>query len=227
MNRFSLHPPSAPLGRKSEGNIRESLAAYFLTAPAIERQTESQRRRHKAALRRLLEVETGSVLQFAGLDRPLVRVDMAVLLRNVLEACACLSQARRPALVVDCSRKVPARCPAGGEPRLLQMAAVGLIRAACAANPGTPVTATLYARPGTLTLAVTGDQPAREPEALAVAKETARLHQGSLAVCEGTTGMSLRTTLPGGKGRFSAPTVSELLRDTLSCVQVGFYSSFG
>lgn len=227
MNRFSLQDTPDPLDNRAEGDIREALAAYFLTAPAVDQQTEPQRRRHKAALRRLLAVETGSVLQFAGLDRPLVRVDMAVLLRNVLEACACLSQARRPALVVGCSREVPARCPAGGEPRLLQMAAVGLIRAACAANPGTPVTATLYARPGVLTLAVTGDQPARETGALAVAKETARLHQGSLAVCEGTTGMSLRTTLPGGKGRFSAPTVSELLRDSLSCVQVGFYSSFG
>lgn len=227
MNRFSSQESLDPLATGAEGNIREALAAYFLTVPAIDQQTEAQHQRYKGALCRLLEVETRSVLQFAGLDRPLMRVDMAVLLRNVLEACACLSQARGPALIIGCSREVPPRCIAGGEPRLLQMAAVGLIRASCAVNPDTPVTATLYARPGILTLAVTGEQPARESEALAVAKETARLHRGCLAVCEGTVGLSLRTTLPTDAGGFAAPTVSELLRDSLSSVHVGFYSSFG
>ena len=63
--------------------------------------------------------------------------------------------------------------------------------------------------------------------ALAVAEETARLHKGGLAVCSGTVGLSLSTSLPGDAGLYVAPTPTQLLRDTLSAVQVGLYSSLG
>ena len=66
-----------------------------------------------------------------------------------------------------------------------------------------------------------------EAEALAVAEETARLHKGGLAVCSGTVGLSLSTSLPGDAGLYVAPTPTQLLRDTLSAVQVGLYSSLG
>ena len=69
--------------------------------------------------------------------------------------------------------------------------------------------------------------PPAEAEALAVAEETARLHKGGLAVCSGTVGLSLSTSLPGDAGLYVAPTPTQLLRDTLSAVQVGLYSSLG
>lgn len=211
---------------KSEGEMREQLAAYFLTAPHPDRQTEKQQAHHKAVLRCLLDMETQSILQFAGLARPLVKGDLAALLRNTLEACVSLCK-KRPLFTFRCSNGFPSRRTAAFEPRLVQMAAVGLVRASCLANPEGSVAATLYARPDTLILAVTGERPARDSGALDVAKETARLHEGSLAVCAETIGLSLRTTLAGEGGRYIAPTVSELLQDTLSCVQIGFYSSLG
>ena len=44
---------------------------------------------------------------------------------------------------------------------------------------------------------------------------------------QGTVGLSLSTSLPGDAGLYVAPTPTQLLRDTLSAVQVGLYSSLG
>ena len=174
-------PPAPPACTgETEGELREKLAAYFLSAPPLDRQDDEQKRRHKAALRRLLRLENRSILQAAGLPRPLSQGDLAVLLR-----------------------------------------------AACRANAADLVAVSLSAGTEAFILTVTGERPPAEAEALAVAEETARLHKGGLAVCSGTVGLSLSTSLPGDAGLYVAPTPTQLLRDTLSAVQVGLYSSLG
>ena len=61
-------PPAPPACTgETEGELREKLAAYFLSAPPLDRQDDEQKRRHKAALRRLLRLENRSILQAAGL----------------------------------------------------------------------------------------------------------------------------------------------------------------
>lgn len=79
-----IRPVRSP---ETEGDIREKLAAYFLSAPPLERQDTEQKRRHKEALRRLLQLENRSILQAAGMPRPLSQGDLAALLRALLDAC--------------------------------------------------------------------------------------------------------------------------------------------
>lgn len=217
----------------SEGAEREALAAYFLTAPPPARQDAAQRARHRAALRRLLRLENHAVLQSAGLPRLLTGGNLAGLLRAVLEASLeAVRLFREEEDVPGLSRfsihldpRFPVRQFAGFEPRLLQMAVTGLIRAVLAANRGGAATASLYAGRHTFVFAVSGDRPPDEPEALAVAKEAARLHHGCLAVCETTIGLSISHSLPPDIGRIFVPGAHELLRDPLSLVQIGLYSS--
>ena len=218
---------------ETEGDIREKLAAYFLSAPPLERQDTEQKRRHKEALRRLLQLENRSILQAAGMPRPLSQGDLAALLRALLDACLqTLGAARQrdgavPLMTLRIVEGFPQRETAGFEPRLIQASVVGLLRAACKANPADLVAVSLSAGLESFILTVTGENPPAEAEALAVAKETARLHKGSLAVCSGTVGLSLSTSLPGDAGLYVAPTPTQLLRDSLSAVQVGLYSSLG
>lgn len=227
-------PPTPPACTgETEGELREKLAAYFLSAPPLDRQDDEQKRRHKAALRRLLRLENRSILQAAGLPRPLSQGDLAVLLRALLDACLqTLGAARQrdsavPLMSVQIAEGFPLREAAGFEPRLVQAGVVGLLRAACRANPADLVAVSLSAGTEAFILTVTGERPPAEAEALAVAEETARLHKGGLAVCSGTVGLSLSTSLPRDAGLYVAPTPTQLLRDTLSAVQVGLYSSLG
>lgn len=227
-------PPAPPACTgETEGELREKLAAYFLSAPPLDRQDDEQKRRHKAALRRLLRLENRSILQAAGLPRPLSQGDLAVLLRALLDACLqTLGAARQrdsavPLMSVQIAEGFPLREAAGFEPRLVQAGVVGLLRAACRANAADLVAVSLSAVTEAFILTVTGERPPAEAEALAVAEETARLHKGGLAVCSGTVGLSLSTSLPGDAGLYVAPTPTQLLRDTLSAVQVGLYSSLG
>lgn len=230
---YDIKINKAPGGGLSEGAEREALAAYFLTAPPAAQQDSAQRARHRAALRRLLRLENRAVLQSAGLTRPLAGGNLAGLLRAVLEACGETVRLFReeedapwlPLLSLHLDPRFPARHFAGFEPRLLQLAMTGLVRAALAANREGAVTASLYAGRQTFVFAVSGDRPPAEPEALAVAKEAARLHQGGLAVCEATVGLSIGSSLPPDGGRYLAPFAHELLRDSLSLVQIGLYSS--
>lgn len=211
--------------RMSEGEQREQLARYFLSLPQAGRQTDAQREGYRQALRRLSSIENQAVIRQAGHGRPLQYGDLTGLLEAVAEACRRLAAQRDLPLTytVDEAASLPLFAPF--EPRLIQMAAVGLLRAACLVNGGTPVCAAISRQETGVTFSVTGQLPAREQEALLVAKETARLHKGSLAVCEGTVAFSIRTLTTRYAGIFPGLSPGELLRNPLSSVQVGFYSS--
>lgn len=231
MSSDNMSTPGAPaaVAAAAEGAARERLALFFLSMPPLPQQNPAQRHLYLAALRELLALENAAILQAAGRARPLRRGDLAGLLRALLTACAAAeSRAANqalPHLHIRTAPDFPAHETAVFEPRLVQAAAVGLLRAAAAVNPGGPLAVSLSRGLDSLILTITGEYPPHEKEALAVARETARLHEGSLAVCEGTVGLSLSTLLGGEAGRYTAPTAADLLRDGLSSVQVGFYSS--
>lgn len=158
-------PPTPPACTgETEGELREKLAAYFLSAPPLDRQDDEQKRRHKAALRRLLRLENRSILQAAGLPRPLSQGDLAVLLRALLDACLqTLGAARQrdsavPLMSVQIAEGFPLREAAGFEPRLVQAGVVGLLRAACRANPADLVAVSLSAGTEAFILTVTGER---------------------------------------------------------------------
>lgn len=207
-----------------EGAVREELAAYFLSVPPLAEQTEAQRSRTRRELRRLSQVETEAVLQFAGYPRPFSEGDLTGLLSSLLEACRSVANTAGYPLSIAAPSETEVPLYAAFEPRLLQMAAVGLIRAACLSNRHAPVSVSLSGGLHAVTLTVTGDHPLADQQAIALAREVARLHQGGLAESGGTTGFSIRTTLPRTGGHFVAPCSAELLDYMLSSVQVGLYA---
>lgn len=206
-----------------EGSVREELAAYFLSVPPLSQQSEEQKVRTRQELRRLAEVEADAVLQFGGFARPLSEGNVTGLLTSLLEAARTVANTAGYPLIISISSELEAPFYASFEPRLLQMAVVGLIRAACLSNHRTPVSVSLSGGIHALTITVTGDAAPTERQALEIAREVARLHQGGLALSEGTVGFSIRTTLPHTGGHFAAPGISELLDYLLSSVQVGLY----
>lgn len=210
---------------QTEGEQREYLARYFLSLPQTARQTEAQREGYRQALRLLSSIENQAVIRHAGHNRPLQYGDLTGLLEAVAEACCRVAAQHEMPLTytIDDAASLPYFAPF--EPRLVQMAAIGLIRAACLVNGGTPVCAAISRQDSGLTFSVTGRLPAQEQEALLVAKETARLHKGSLAVCDGTVAFSLRINSTHYAGIFPGVSPGELMRNPLSSVQIGFYSS--
>lgn len=133
-------PPTPPACTgETEGELREKLAAYFLSAPPLDRQDDEQKRRHKAALRRLLRLENRSILQAAGLPRPLSQGDLAVLLRALLDACLqTLGAARQrdsavPLMSVQIAEGFPLAEAAASSPALSKRAS-----SACCAPPAGP-----------------------------------------------------------------------------------------
>ena len=148
-----------------EGAIREELAAYFLSVPPLAEQTEAQRTRTRRELRRLSQVETDAVLQFSGFPRPFSQGDLTGLLTSLLEACRSVANtAGYPLSVTALETETPLY--AAFEPRLIQMAAVGLIRAACLSNHHSPVSASLSGSLHAVTLTVTGDSPPADRQAI-------------------------------------------------------------
>ena len=208
-----------------EGEIREELAVYFLSIPPLDQQSDAQLQETRRRLRQLRDLENETVIRLAGLARPLSSGDLSGMLCSLLHACTTVARHAGYPLSVHVEPGLDQPLYASFEPRLMQMALVGLIRAACLANRKTPVTVSLYGGSNTLTVAVTGEQPGSEDAALAVAREAARLHGGGLAISQGTIGLSVRTSLPCTGGQFVHASSAELLDYLLSSVQVGLYSS--
>lgn len=208
-----------------EGKLREELAVYFLSVPALSQQTEAQLEETRQALSRLLDVETEAVIRCSGISRHLLQGNLTGTLTALLEACCSVAQKAGWHFSVHVAPGMELPVTAAFEPRLLQMAVVGLIRAVCLANPHGTVSVSLTGRTNSLTVTVTGENPPWEERALAVAKETARIHQGSLVLADGTVGLSIRTTLDSPGGYFAYNSAADLLEYMLSSVQVGLFSA--
>lgn len=211
-------PCTSKPGHLSEGQLREQLAAYFITSPPLSRQTPEQKAETAQALELLWQTEVQSVRHCRGLPRPLAYGDLSATLLAIAQAAQLLIGQQRLTLYAP----LPRPLYAAFEPRLLQLAVVGLLRAVCHANPAAPVQMAVTHTAGTVSILVTGSRPVRDPATLSMVKETARLHQGSLAVCGGTIGFSLRTTLSSERP-YTAPTADELLQNLVSGVCAGLY----
>ncbi len=210
----------------TEGGERERLAAYFLAATPYEEQTPAERQEFLTHLRQLGELEDREVLQAAGTARPLVWGNPVGLIQSLLTACQRLAAGLGHPLLIFPARETAIDFETLFHPRVLGLAVVGLLRAACNTAPKSAVWVRLLEQQHCLTITFRAAAPIEEPTALAVAKESARLHGGSLALCENSVAFSCgRLTSPPPDARpYRSSTAEELLRDTLSAVWTGFYS---
>lgn len=218
------HPlPNA--GVAGEGSRREQLAAYFLAAAPYEEQTPAERAEYCEKLRELGALESREVLQAAGSARPLVWGNPAVHLQNLLTAAQHLAAGLGYPLLIFPAKDTIINFHTMLHPRLLSLATVNLLRAACFAAPKEPVWIRLQEQDSCLTVTVTAGATISDAQALAVAKECARLHGGSLAQCDNTIGFSCArmSTPPSDAHHYRCSTAQELLRDTLSPVWTGLY----
>ena len=218
MHKNSALPPA-------EGTQREHLAAYFLAAPPYEEQTPEQRADYCEKLCALGKLEMREILDAAGSARPLVWGNPVPHLQSLLTAAQRLAAGLGYPILLFPAKETVIRFHAMLHPRLLSLATVGLLRAACTAAPKQPVWVHLREQNSCLTVTVTAQVPFDDPEAIAVAKECARLHNGSLARCDNTIGFSCgrMTSPPPDAHHYQCSTAQELLRDTLSPVWTGFY----
>ncbi len=202
----------------TEGFLREALAVYFLSVPPPAQQSPQERERYRRALHSLAELDAEAVLQSEIVRRPLRFGDVGLLLRNTLYAAAiCLSER---GTVLECEIPDQSLCMAA-DPRTLQIAVVRLLQSVSAANPDATVKARVTARPRSLTLMVAGKSPVRELRTLALVRAAAREHKGGVALSGGTVAFSLRRELTSPIGRFTVPSIEEMVADALSAVNVG------
>ena len=225
MSSYDAFWPKKSFNYIKEGAQREWLAQYFLTVPLWDEQSPQQQVYTKQALRLLLDIENRSILLSAGIPRPLLYGNLTGLLYAILRSSQVVAKRSGIYLSIHTADSFATPVLAAFEPRLIQMAVVGLIRASCLMNMESHVTACLYSSTNGLTITVTGMRPPQEAQALGVAKETARLHQGSLAISGGTVGLSIRTNLTQTGGKYLCPTAAQLLNSPLSSVQIGLFSS--
>ncbi|MBQ4612803.1 MAG: HAMP domain-containing histidine kinase [Clostridia bacterium] len=217
--------PIPTVGNADEGSQREHLAAYFITAAPYEEQTTAQRIEYCQKLRELGELENREVLQAAGSSRVLVWGNPASHLQHLLTATQYLAAGLGYPLLLFPAKDTIINFHTLLHPRLLSLAAVNLLRAACAAAPKEPIWVRLQEQASCLTVTVTTAAPIDDAQALAVAKECARLHGGSLAQSDNIVGFSCArmSTPPRDVHHYRCSTAEELLRDTLSPVWTGFY----
>ena len=209
----------------TEGTLRERLAAYFLTAPPLKEQTDTQRREYLSQLARLGALERQELLHHAGASRPMVWGNPAPLIL----ALACAAQ-RLAAGLGQPLMVFPAKGAAVGaetlfHPRVLSMTLAALLCDLCRRGDGSPIWVRLQEQRHGLAVSVSGVREAITPETAALLKECTRLHGGSLVHCDHrilfTCGQA--ECPPAGVHLYVCPTEQELLEDSLSPVWSGFY----
>lgn len=225
-----MHDKNNPAPAKNmpaEGTQREKLAAYFLAAPPYDEQTPVQRADYCRHLSMLGELENREILQAAGSSRLLVWGNPVPHLQNLLTAAQRLAAGLGQPVLLFPAKETTIRFHTMLHPRVLSLATVNLLRAACFVAPKEPVWVRLQEQSACLTITVTATAPLQDAQAIAVAKECARLHGGSLAQSDNVIGFSCgrMDAPPAGAHHYQCSTAEELLRDTLSPVWTGFYGS--
>ena len=209
-----------------EGNLREELAVYFLSAPPIAEQTPAQRREYLQKLTLLGQWELQEMRQAAGATRPLVWTNPAPLIQALLSAAQRLGAGLGQPILIFPARETAIGAETLLHPRLLSLTVCHLLGRACAAAPRQPVWVRLQEQAGGLAVAVTASVPFADPDTLAVIKECTRLHDGSLVHCDETIVFTCgqETDPPSGVRLYGCPTEEELLADTLSPIWSVFYA---
>lgn len=214
-----------PLYPAAERSLREELAAYFLSVPPYQEQSEEQKADYRRRLRELDDLTRREILDAAGSHRPMTWGNPVPLIQNLLTAAQRLGAAVGQPLLLFPAKEVTIGFTAMLHPRLLSVAVCTLLRAACEAAPRQPVWVRLQEQESCLTVAATAAEPPQDGPLCAVIRESARLHGGSLARCDNTMIFSIsRTEEPSHTQRYQYPSAQELCRDTLSPVWTGFYA---
>ncbi len=220
-------PTDPPAVTAAEGTKRERLAAYFLSMPPISEQTPDQRQDFMEHLRQLGTLEDREVVKASGARRPLVWGNPVPLLQSLLTAAQHLAAGMGQPILVFPAKETVIDFETLLHPRLLGLAMADLLRLACLAAPRQPVWVRLQEQSSCLTVSVTAEAPLTNlpADTWAVIKESARLHGGSLALCDNVIGFSCgRVTDPPADVRpYRSPSAEELLGDTLSSVWTNFY----
>ncbi len=225
---FNIEEPAALLRR--EGELRERLAAYFLSMPPLECQNSAQRRRTRRALSACWDLDTASLLVYRAAGRPMLTGDLNRFLsatlrgaRTMLDGCLSirLSLSPRP-------------FPSVFQPRMTQLTLLALLRDACLAGAGT-IHVSIQIAPHTLRLLCACDRTGGYPASMELAKETAARHRGAfLRPCGAADNVLFdpvsvsALSFPIGPtvsvSGFSFPSAEELLANPLSPLYTGLYS---
>lgn len=220
-------PSSIPNATMPEGTQRERLAAYFLSMPPLSQQTANQRRDFMEHLQQLGTLEDNEVIRAVGAKRPLVWGNPVPLLQSLLTAAQHLGAGMGQPILVFPAKETVIDFKTLLHPRLLSLAMADSLRLVCLAAPRRPVWVRLQEQSSCLTISVTTEVPLdNPPETIwAVIKESARLHGGSLALCDNVLGFSCGrvTDLPADVRPYRSPSAEELLGDTFSSVWTNFY----
>lgn len=216
-----------PGSQPPEGQQREALARYFLSSPPYAALSAAERVDFRRRLRQLGALEDQEVIAAAGCARPLALGNPTPLLQVTLTAAQRLAASAGQPLLIFPAREASFRFPAWLHPRLLRLALVDMLRAACLAAPHQAVWVRLQEQASCLTVTATAAAPIHDPTVAAVIQECARLHGGSLAQSEERIGFSCAraedpAALPAAPPQ--EETAAQLCRDTLSPVWTGFYS---
>ena len=206
-----------------EGRARDWLSDKLLSlSPSQSREDREEWRR---ALALLWETEVRSVIQSCGINRPLRYGNLGDALYALLEATRLLTATAGSPF----SYKMNRCCAFSAfEPRLLQLSVVGLVRTCLLSHPGATIRAQVRFTARSLQIRVSGETSFWDSDVLAVVKETARLHRGSLAVSGKTAAFSMQLMEKRDScylGGLQEPTTpSALLNHPLSSVNVGYRS---
>lgn len=225
---FHIDDPAALLRR--EGELRERLAAYFLTMPPLDEQNSSQRRQTRRALNACWDLDMAALLVYRAAGRPLLAGDLGRFLAATLHgAKAILREA------VSVRFTLPSRpFLSVFQPRMVQLALISLLRDACLSGADT-IHVSVEVGPHTLRLLCTSDRAGAYPPAAQLAKETAARHGGAFLRPCGTAdplhpfpvfvsalGFSANPDLSAAG--FASPSAEELLANPLSPLYTGLYS---
>lgn len=218
-----------------EGEQRERLAAFFLSSPPYDTLDGAGQEVYRQRLRQLGGLELTEIRQAAGSERPMTWGDIVPPLQSAAVAAQRLAAGLGQPILLFPAANVAMPFFTLWQPRLLSTGVAALLRAAVSAAPRQPVWVRLREQASCLIVSATAQQPIpgeRDYPALGqilpALREIARLHGGSLAICENTIGFSFARAAepPAGTsvGSFSYPSAESLLADTLSPVWTGFFA---
>ena len=219
--------PNSTQNRAAEGNIREQLATYFLTAPPLGEQTPAQRREYLRKLHLLGQLERQEMCQTAASSRVLVWGNPAPLIQATLSAAQRLAAGLGQPILLFPARETTIGADTLLHPRMLSIALCDLLCRACTAAPRSPVWVRLQEQRGGLAVSITAARPMADKDALALIKECTKLLGGSLVHCDETIVFSCgqASEPPAGVRLYCCPTEEDLLTDALSPVWSVFYAA--
>ena len=125
---FDIEEPAALLRR--EGELRERLAAYFLSMPPLEQQNAAQRLRTRRALSACWDLDIAALLVYRAAGRPLLAGDLNRFLSATLRGAKTMLRGALPMRLSLSTR--PFRSVF--QPRMAQLTLLALLRDACLAG---------------------------------------------------------------------------------------------